>query len=397
MSKAPSLVTVRKLNLSPSEQLDRLARAAGDLYSRVVVTYWRLVRKKGVFLSQYGMERIHISPELHAHTSDAIVGNFYASVKSAKKRKEQGDTEAKYPYRRKWFYKITWKASAIRVKDGLLLLSNGKGNPKLAIPWRFATPKQVEIGWKKTGGYELRATYGVAVPEPIATGGVAAIDQGEIRTATVHDGEHNASYNGRLVRSKNRYRAKTVAALDAAISKTTKGSRRREKLIQAKRRALAKVEGQIRDILHKQSSHLVSTLFERGVQTVVIGDLRDIRKDLNYGKKTNQKLHGWSFGAFRQMVTYKAQRLGMQVVMQEESYTSQTCPCCGAQHKPKGREYRCNCGFALDRDVVGAINIRRKYLGCFDTPVVGVYGSPLGIRYRPDMPCRSALPRTPCL
>ncbi len=392
-----SLHTVRKLNLPPSEQLDGLARAAGDLYSRTVVTYWRLVRKKNVFLSQYGMERIHISPELHAHTSDAIVGNFYASVKSAKARKKQGDKDAKYPRRRKRFFKVTWKASAIRVKNGLLVLSNGKGNAKLEIPWRFALPKQVEIGWKKTGGYELRATYGVVPLRPEGNGGVAGVDQGEIRTATVHDGEHSTIYSGRLVRSKNRYRAKTVAELDAAISKTKRGSRRRKKLIRAKRRMLAKVDGQIKDILHKQSNHLVSALYQRGVQTVVIGDIRDIRKDLNYGKKTNQKLHGWSFGAFRQMVTYKAQRLGMQVVMQEESYTSQTCPCCGAQHKPKGREYRCNCGFALDRDVVGAINIRRKYLGCFDTPVVGVYGSPLGIRYRPDMPCRSALPRTPCL
>jgi len=51
-------------------------RSAGDLYSRTVVTYWRPIRKKGVFLSQYGMERIHIAPDLHAHSSDAIVGNF---------------------------------------------------------------------------------------------------------------------------------------------------------------------------------------------------------------------------------------------------------------------------------------------------------------------------------
>lgn len=393
----PSLYTVRKLNLPHSEQLDHLAKAAGDLYTHTVVTYWRIVRKKGVFLSQYGMERLHMSGDLHAHTSDAVVGNFYSSIKSAKARKKQGSSEAKYPRRRKRFYKITWKASAIRIKDGALILSNGKGNPKLEISWRFALPKQVEIGWKKTGGYELRATYLIATPQPIETGGIAAVDQGEIRTATVHDGVDNTIYSGRLIRSKTRYRAKKVGELDAAISKTAKGSRRRKKLIRAKQRTLAKVEGQIKDILHKQSNHLVSTLFNKGVQTVVIGDIRDIRKDLNYGKKTNQKLHGWSFGAFRQMVTYKAERLGMQVVMQEESYTSQTCPCCGERHKPKGREYRCRCGFVLDRDVVGAVNIRKKYLGCFGTPVVGVYGSPLGIRYTPDMPCHSALQRTPCL
>ena len=35
--------------------------------------------------------------------------------------------------------------------------------------------------------------------------------------------------------------------------------------------------------LHKQTTKLVSTLQERGVQVVVTGDVRDIRKDLHYG------------------------------------------------------------------------------------------------------------------
>lgn len=47
-----SSYTVRRINLEKTEQLDILARAAGELYSRTLVTYWRIVRKKGVFLSQ---------------------------------------------------------------------------------------------------------------------------------------------------------------------------------------------------------------------------------------------------------------------------------------------------------------------------------------------------------
>jgi putative transposase len=75
-------------------------------------------------------------------------GNFYAAIKSAQERKKSGDSEAKYPKRRKWFYKITWKSSAIRVKNGKLILSNGKGNQSLEIEWQWDKPKQVEIGWK---------------------------------------------------------------------------------------------------------------------------------------------------------------------------------------------------------------------------------------------------------
>lgn len=385
---------MRKLDLPASPLLDHLARAAGELYSRTVVAYWRILRKTGtgkngrkpVFLSQYDMERICISPDLHAHTSDAVVGNFYASIKSANARKKKGSKEAKYPRRHKRFFKITWKSAGIRLKKGQLILSNGKRNEPLVIPWAFDLPRQVEIGWKKTGGYELRATYVGVSPRPALGDGVAAVDQGELRTATVYDGEQTTLYSGRLIRSKSRYRAKTIARLDANISKTKRGSQRRKKLVRAKRRTVGKLDRQIQDILHKQTQHLVSTLHQRGVQTVVIGDIRDIRSSIKYGAKTNQKLHGWSFGRFRQMVTYKGARLGMQTVLMDEAYTSQTCPGCGERHKPRGRTYRCGCGFVCDRDGVGAMNIRAKYLGHFGAPVVGVMAPPLlGVRFRPHL------------
>jgi putative transposase len=378
----------KRLNLEKTEQLDILARAAGELYSRTLVTYWRLVRKKGLFLSQYGMEKLCISSQLHAHTSDAIVSNFYSSIKSANVRKKAGSTEAKYPRRRKYFYKITWKSAAIKVKDGHLYLSNGKGNLALVIPWQWDKPKQVEIGWKKGRGYQLRATYPATITDFPKGEKVAAIDQGEVRTATVYDGENTTIYSGRLIRSKVRYRAKTIAKLDALISKTKRGSKRRKSLVATKHRITRKLDNQINDILHKQSTHLVSTLFKAGVQTVVIGDIRDIRNLIKYGAKANQKLHSWSFGKYRWMVEYKAEKLGMKVVLQDEAYSSQTCPACSKRHKPSGRTYKCSCSFQFDRDGVGSYNIRAKYLGSFGSPVVGIMAMPSGVRFVPHLQCR---------
>ena len=69
------------------------------------------------------------------------------------------------------------------------------------------------------------------------------------------------------------------------------------------------------------------------------------------------------------------------VELQDEAYTSQTCPACGERHKPTGREYRCKCGFRYHRDGVGSWNIRAKYLGDFGSPVVGAMASPTGVRY----------------
>ena len=89
-----------------------------------------------------------------------------------------------------------------------------------------------------------------------------------------------------------------------------------------------KIKNQIQDIEHKGTTSLISTLHENGVQTVVIGDVRDIRQDNDVGHTNNQKIHQWSHGSVRHKLTYKAQRLGMDVTLQDEHYTSRTCPGC---------------------------------------------------------------------
>jgi len=60
--------------------------------------------------------------------------------------------------------------------------------------------------------------------------------------------------------------------LNKKIDRKKKGSRRRKKLIASKKRQLRKLKHQIADVEHKQTTQLVSTLYEEGVQTVVIGD-----------------------------------------------------------------------------------------------------------------------------
>jgi putative transposase len=337
------------------------------------------------------MQKWHTSSTLHAHSSDAIADNFSASIKSANERKKKGETSAKYPRRRKYFFKITWKASGIRLKDGRLVLSNGKGNEPLTFPWQWDKPKQVEIGWKQQGGYQLRAVYMTEAHAQPTGNLVAAVDLGELRSATTHDGEQTVIYNGRLIKSKVAYRNKITALLQERLSKTQQGSHRRKRLVRTKKRQVAKINHQINDILHKQTQHIVSTLHERGVQTLVIGDIRDIRKSINYGKEMNQRLHSWSFGKFRELLTYKAQLVGMKVVLQNETDTSKTCPKCRTKHKPKGRLYKCRpCGFEFDRDGVGAINIRKKYLGCLGVPVVGEsWRPPFGVRWNPHIKCNS--------
>lgn len=382
--------TVRRIKIGDTEQMQSLSRAAGELYSRTVVCFWRTVRKKKKWLKPSSLMRWlpnDSENRLHAHSADAVVQNFFASLKSWRERRKV-DPEAKPPRRRKYFYKLQWKSSAIKVQDGKLRLSNGKGNEPLVIDWVYPVPTLVEMGWDGEQ-YELRACYKGEPVQLVAEGKVAGVDLGEIHLATVHDGEQTFIVNGRLLRSKRRYQNKLKGQLSALIDVKQRGSKRRGQLIKSKRRQLAKLANQIKDIQHKQTTKLVSTLKSRGVQTVVIGDIRDIRKSAKYGKKANQKIHQMLSGQTRWMLTYKCERAGMKTDMENEAYTSQTCPACGKRHKPSGREYRCSCGFRFHRDGVGSVNIRRKYLGLMEVPVVGLMACPIGLRFRPHVQCSS--------
>jgi len=88
-------------------------------------------------------------------------------------------------------------------------------------------------------------------------------------------------------------------------------------------------------------------------------------KGKNLGRKTNQKLHSWSYITLTSLLEYKLKRVGIALKKVSEKYTSRTCPVCG-DRKRKNRKkrgiFRCNkCGYKNHPDVIGAINILKTY------------------------------------
>jgi putative transposase len=177
-------------------------------------------------------------------------------------------------------------------------------------------------------------------------------------------------HSGRLIRARNHYGNKHQARLDALIArkknraKPGQPSSKRLKRLQAARRNLrSRIRRQNQDQLHKQARSVVSTLHERRVQTIAVGDLSDIRLKMDHGSKGNQQRHGWVFSKFLSELRTQARRFGLDLVLVDEAYTSQTCPWTGARKKAKRRVFRSPCGqHVMDRDGVGAVNIRAKYL-----------------------------------
>jgi putative transposase len=133
------------------------------------------------------------------------------------------------------------------------------------------------------------------------------------------------------------------------------------------------------DIEHKISRAIVEEAIDRKANTIVYGDVRDIACKINKGKEHNQRISQWNHGKVRSFVEYKAAAEGISLVLQDEHYTSKTCPNCGNRHKPKGRIFKCPaCKFQSHRDVVGQINILSAYK--FGEP--GKLAVPTQVKYR---------------
>lgn len=234
--------TVRRVNIGKTAQLDALAHAAGQVYSRTLVFFWRIVRKQGIWLKpKHLMRLIPTDPDhlLHAHSVDAAVQSFFAGLASWRARRKS-DPNAKPPRRRKWYFRVEYKSSAMLLKDGKLRLSNGNDNDPLLLDWPWERPQTVVIHW--TGEqYEAIATYKLSGPfqgekedaslEEQQAERSAGIDLGEVHLAVSHDGTHTYILNGRLLRSKRQYQNKLKAKVSAKIDVKKKGSRRRKKLI----------------------------------------------------------------------------------------------------------------------------------------------------------------------
>ena len=383
------MYTTKKVKAPKTPKLDILASEAGRAYSKVVSLMRKVKRKKGFWLSQGGVQKYMRLKgyNLHSQTLQAIIQSYFDSLKSYF-RVSKSDPDAKPPKRTPHFYKVRWIQNGITFKDGVVRLSNGKGNAPITLK-SDVRPAYVEMYFQR-GSYYFSLVYEVQIPPKRKTGKAVAIDMGEIHPIVSHDGEHTIIYNGRALRAIKQYLNKFKGYIQSKMDRCKQRSNRWYRLKRIKTKILAKLNAQIKDAEHKITSRFISDCIKAKADTIVMGDIKGIRKRAKFSKKSNQKVHQWAFARLQSMICYKAELAGLKVKFVSEAYTSQTCPRCGSRKKPTNRNYHCNhCGFAYHRDGVGAINLYNKVSGFILSPVVGVMASPIGVRFHPHL-CKHA-------
>lgn len=212
-------------------------------------------------------------------------------------------------------------------------------------------------------GYEKKES------DPIKNNRYASVDIGVNNLATITSNVFRPIIiNGRPLKSINQYYNKIISDLSSRNKNTWTN-----KMYSITRKRNNKID----DYMHKASKLLVNHLVENRVGTLVIGHSKGWKQDANMLKKSKQTFIQIPFNKFISMLQYKCKLNGIEVVLQEESYTSKssfydqdTIPIfgeCDKSYQFSGKRikrglYRTKQGITINADVNGSYNILRKYL-----------------------------------
>ena len=261
-------------------------------------------------------------------------------------------------------------------EDGITYLKLPKTKAKLNIVFpEDAVLREVKIK-PYYSDYEIIVVYEQQKDEeevlrPYAGG----IDQGveNIIAFVGNDGETPILYKGGAIRAMNQSYNKAKAKYTGILMKghdprTVNIHTERLSAVERKRSAF------LRDEMHKISNHLIRECIRRNIGTIVIGKNTQWKTKADMSKQSNQTFVQIPHCTLVWMIRYKAERYGITVIEQEESYTSKASfldqdaiPVYGdnEDHVFSGKRisrglYRSKEGTVISADINAASNILRK-------------------------------------
>ena len=194
--------------------------------------------------------------------------------------------------------------------------------------------------------------------------------------------------NGRPLKSINQYYNKVKSELQSLLGEN-KSSQKLRKLCN-------KREFKINDYLHKASRLIIDTLINKKIGTLIIGHNTDWKQKINLGKRNNQNFVFIPYNKLIEMLSYKAEMVGIKVIFTEEYYTSKASfldndPIPVYQKGKKNQVtfsgkrinrglYRTSKRKLINADVNGSLNIMKKAVpNAFSYGIEGVVVHPVRV------------------
>ena len=192
----------------------------------------------------------------------------------------------------------------------------------------------------------------------------AFVDLGVINiiTAWIEEDVEPIAFSGRPLLADWHYWTNKISHYQSIAKRVNnKNTTKRIKKLYRKRKR------RFRDRINKIVKKFVDICISKDVSEIVCGDLRGIRENCrkeNGSKKKNKIVNNfWSYHYITDRLKITAENHGIKVRLIDESNTSSCCPICGVRGSRvyRGLFYCKRCGKEMNADVVGALNIARKY------------------------------------
>ena len=143
--------------------------------------------------------------------------------------------------------------------------------------------------------------------------------------------------------------------------------------------ALLKLNHKLTNIRNDYIHKITTDIVKREPSFIVIEDLKvsGMLKNKHLSKAVQQQ----NFYKFREILTYKAERAGIKLIIADRFYpSSKTCSHCGAVKrdlKLSDRTFICNeCGLEIDRDLNASLNLCRLGSSTVSSTGINVCGVP---------------------
>ena len=194
----------------------------------------------------------------------------------------------------------------------------------------------------------------------------ASIDLGVSNLCTISSNISTQStiINGRALKSINQYYNKQKSHYQQKLKKINDrySSKRLERLT-------LKRNNKVKNYLHKTSLYITNFLVSQNINTIIIGNNKNWKQNVNIGKRNNQNFINIPHTTLINMITYKCERMGINVIVSNESYTSK-CSFLDNEEIKKHDNYmgkrikrglfKSSKGYLINADVNGSLNILRK-------------------------------------
>ena len=172
--------------------------------------------------------------------------------------------------------------------------------------------------------------------------------------------------NGKGLKARNKHYNKLVGYYKGILKMTeNRDSSPRLKRIHAKRNRI------VNDFMHKTSRYIVDFALKNKINTIIIGNNKGWKQEVNLGAITNQTFVQIPYKRLINMIQYKAKNVGIRVVVVNEAYTSGTSFL--DDEKPTKRYYNksrrtyrglfvSNSGQRINADINASLQIIKKFV-----------------------------------